>query len=247
MLIEMGSAALLCAPFSMSVDDGCVSRADSWHAATRYDLFLNMAAAGVCSYGKVACVRISPAGLQSLVNFQPFEATNSSGLSVVVDAPNLSARSPQSLVREIKRLSGLTWENIAEVVGVSPRSVHLWLSGGQMAETKRQRAGLLLSFLTFIDRGHGEANRALILDTSDAGTTVLVMLTAGEHERAKMIVGPGRPRPSPFASTARNSLRRTAPDHFGLTLDAYGTAEIVDIEPSTVSGKRRVAARRKGA
>lgn len=249
MLTEMGSAALLCAPFVMPVvpNDGFSVPADGWRDASRYDLFLNMAAAGVHSYGRRTCVRISPAKLQSLAHFHAFEATNSSGWSFVVEAAELSPQSPQSVVREIKRLSGLTWDNIAALIGVSTRGVHLWLSGGQMAETKRQRAGSLLSFLKFIDRGYGEANRALILDTSDAGMPVLAMLTAGEYERAKMAVGAGQSRPSPFAPIPREARRRTAPDHLGQAIEAYGSDEIADVEPIIAPGKRRVAARRKGA
>lgn len=240
MLNEMGSAALLCAPFVMGVDDG-------WREASRFDLRLSMAAAGACSYGKATQVRISPDKLRSWVFFQPFEATNSGGWSVVVDTPDLLHQSPQSVVAEIKRLSGLTWENIADILGVSPRSVHLWRAGGQMAETKRQRSGSLLSFLRFIDRGLGETNRALILDNSDEGMTVLAMLIAGEHERAKMVVGAGQSRPASFASIPKEARRRTAPDHFGMVLDAYGADEIADVEPITSLGKRRVSARRKGA
>lgn len=39
---------------------------------------------------------------------------------------------PQELVRRLHQRSGLTWEQLAKVFGVSRRALHLWASGGRM-------------------------------------------------------------------------------------------------------------------
>lgn len=245
MLSEIGTAALLCAPFVTST--ATANRPDDWRDASRYDLFMNMAAAGAGLYGELGSMKISLANIQSLAMVHAFEATNSRGWTLVCDTPEAPSLSPQEIIREVKRLSGLTWDNIAEIIGVSTRSVHLWLSGGQMAETKQQKVGSILSVLKYIDRGYGKVNRALILSASDEGTTVLTMLATGEYERAKATMGAGSLRSSPFPSLPVRARARTAPDHFGHMLEAYGADEIEDVEPVIPQGKRRVVARRKGA
>ena len=45
---------------------------------------------------------------------------------------------------ELRRLTGLTWDALARVFGVSRRAVHLWANGGRMKDANaRQLAGLL--------------------------------------------------------------------------------------------------------
>ncbi|MEU2620894.1 helix-turn-helix transcriptional regulator [Streptomyces sp. NPDC007157] len=53
------------------------------------------------------------------------------------DAPNAEGEDTPKpdtaeLIRELHDQSGLTWEQLGKILGVSRRSVHLWASGGRM-------------------------------------------------------------------------------------------------------------------
>jgi DNA-binding XRE family transcriptional regulator len=43
-----------------------------------------------------------------------------------------AARSTSDIVRELHAKSGLTWEQLGRLIGVSRRAVHLWAAGGRI-------------------------------------------------------------------------------------------------------------------
>ncbi len=116
---------------------------------------------------------------------------------------------------EIKRLGGLTWDQVAELFGVSRRAVHFWASGQPLAADNEAHVHQLISVLR--DARHpADALRARLLGVVD-GATVLSMLRARRYDDARAALGRGDlpPRPtlrlSPEASAAR---RPPPPDHF---------------------------------
>jgi DNA-binding transcriptional regulator YiaG len=74
-------------------------------------------------------------------------------------------------IGELRRLTGMTWDALARVFGVSRRAVHLWANGGRMkdanarqllgllAQVRAERAGKGLPALA-PRRAHGERLRA---------------------------------------------------------------------------------------
>lgn len=46
---------------------------------------------------------------------------------------------PRELARALHAESGLSWQQLAAVIGVSPRSLHLWVRGGPIASKNHQR------------------------------------------------------------------------------------------------------------
>lgn len=51
--------------------------------------------------------------------------------------------SAASLVNQIHDLSGLTWDQIARVFGVSRRSVHQWAAGGRLSAANQEHLALV--------------------------------------------------------------------------------------------------------
>jgi transcriptional regulator with XRE-family HTH domain len=98
---------------------------------------------------------------------------------------------PRALA-EIRRRSGLTWEQLAEVFGVSRRSVHLWASGKPLSSSNEERLHAVLSVVRSIDRGNASETRAALCALID-GTPALRLLAAGRYDEVARHVGRGTP------------------------------------------------------
>jgi len=81
----------------------------------------------------------------------------------IIGAPAVEVRSDQEEVRWVKENSGLTWDQLGKVFGVSRRAVHLWANGGRMNEANAQ---VLRNFAAAVAAHHGgspEKTRAALL------------------------------------------------------------------------------------
>ena len=112
-------------------------------------------------------------------------------------------------ILEIRRLSGLTWEELASILRVSRRSLHLWASGKPIGAENDHRLQRLLAMLFRIDRGEAARNRALLLEARPDGTRLFDLLVAGRFEEAAGIAGPGQGR-SRIARTSLSLVAREA-------------------------------------
>lgn len=71
-------------------------------------------------------------------------------------------------VLEIRRLSGLTWEEIAKIFGVSRRSINNWALGGRLTEENAEKVRRVL------------ANMRMLYDSSPARTAGILRGMRGE-------------------------------------------------------------------
>ena len=69
-------------------------------------------------------------------------------------------------VSELRRISGLTWEQLGQLFGVSRRSVHFWASGRAMNAANEQHLLKVLDIVRQADRGDARSNRAALLTVS---------------------------------------------------------------------------------
>ncbi len=84
--------------------------------------------------------------------------------------PYATELSGSSAVTELRRISGLTWEQLARVFDVSRRSVHFWASGQPMNAANEERLQRTLRAVRAVDRGSAAANRTAILTALADGT-----------------------------------------------------------------------------
>jgi hypothetical protein len=138
---------------------------------------------------------------------------------------------------EVRRLSGLSWDQIAGMLGVERRSVHNWAAGKPIARTNEQRLGELLGVLHHIDRGSAQENRSLLLAPTAAGPTLLQLLTDGEFRLAQYLAGQGPGRPASTARVAGET--KLGMEFFG---EAYARGEGLNDEgrPITVLSKPKL-------
>lgn len=116
-------------------------------------------------------------------------------------------------ISELRRISGLTWEQLGRLFGVSRRSVHFWASGRPLNAENEARLLQVLDIVRAGDRGDARSTRSALLDARD-GTTSFDLLAAEQFDeaRAQLGIGAGRRRPvlgelSAEAKAARAPLR----------------------------------------
>ena len=176
-------------------------------------------------------------------------ATTSSYDSVLFWPETLANPSPPILLRgkpepvrhgrsvaEIRRLSGLTWDELAGLMHVSRRSLHHWVSGKSVSAEHQTRLQRLLAALRRLDRGDSSQNRNLLLTPDDTGALLLDLLKAGQYDAAVTAVGQASPsRVSPrtaLSATARASRMPPAP------------AALVEAKPDRPRGSHQAIAKK---
>jgi hypothetical protein len=104
---------------------------------------------------------------------------------------------------ELRRLTGLTWDQLARVFKVSRRSLHFWASGKPMAANNEEHLQRVLAVARKIDRGSATATRAALFAAREGGTLPFDLLAAGDYERVVSLLGSAEtPRVRPPRLTA---------------------------------------------
>jgi DNA-binding transcriptional regulator YiaG len=109
-------------------------------------------------------------------------------------ASTLVADRVGAAIAELRRASGLTWEQLARLFDVSRRSLHFWASGKAMTPSNEERLQRLLAVVRKTDRGSANANRAALLAARDDGTLPFDLLAAGHYQRVCSLLGSGDAR-----------------------------------------------------
>jgi hypothetical protein len=87
------------------------------------------------------------------------------------------SRSDREEISWIKANSGLTWEQLGKVFGVSRRAVHMWSNGGRLNESNARRlrefSAVVRALQTSIPGATPEDVRAKLLDIGSDGVSVV--------------------------------------------------------------------------
>ncbi|WP_310488161.1 hypothetical protein, partial [Chamaesiphon sp. VAR_69_metabat_338] len=111
--------------------------------------------------------------------------------NIITTVVELPVKSTQQNVNELRKLSGLTWEQLATLFGVSRRSVHFWASGEPLSSANQEKLNRTLDAVEYISRGSASNNRSLLMGIADDGKSYLELLAAGEFDRVKHLLGAG--------------------------------------------------------
>jgi len=118
-------------------------------------------------------------------------------------------------IAELRRLSGLTWDQLARLFHLSRRSLHFWASGKSMAPSNEEHLQRLLALVRRVDRGSASANRAMLLGVHEDGHLPFDLLAAGHYERVLSLLGPGEARrvsPPKLSQEARTARAPYSPE-----------------------------------
>jgi len=110
-------------------------------------------------------------------------------LRELVERPTSFVASEQAAIHELRRRSGLTWDQIAELMRVSRRSVHLWASGKELSAKNQEHLHRVLAAVRAADRGSAGATRAALFATDADGKNAFDLLKAREHDDALRRLG----------------------------------------------------------
>lgn len=176
-----------------------------------------------------------------------FLNTTSAAPSLVIVEHNLcDEKTGNELLFELRRLTGLSWEQIAKVCEVSRRAVHFWAGGKTISRSNHKRLGDLVATMRFIDRGYGEANRGLLFTAAHDGQTFFDLLVAGEFQLVRMLAGEGVGRPDRTGSGDQNFLlEREISFGDAIAAASEDVPSEADIYNSHKPKKRRIRPRRK--
>lgn len=115
-------------------------------------------------------------------------------------------------IGELRRRSGLTWDQLARLFGVSRRSLHFWASGKPMAAGNEEHLHRLLDVIRKIDRGSASANRKVLLTAHEDGGLPFDSLVAQDYEQVVLMLGPAMERArSPKISDEARAARAPRP------------------------------------
>lgn len=165
---------------------------------------------------------------------KPTEQTTASPAHLAVEA---ATETTGEAILEIRRRSGLTWEELADLFDVSRRSVHHWASGKAVTAEHDRQIRRTLAVVRQLDQGQAEHTRALLVSPRADGRIVLDLVKSGAFAEALASGGVAQPRHRPLPTqTAEGVRRRWRPP---------APAELVGALPdrpdSPASGQSRVA------
>jgi hypothetical protein len=115
---------------------------------------------------------------------------------------------------ELRRLSGLTWDQLSVLFDVNRRSLHFWASGKALSPTNEEQLRRLLNTIRAIDRGSAKANRAILFEARE-NRTPFDLLSAGSYDEVVRLVGRGDGRRAielpPLSAEAREARKPLPP------------------------------------
>lgn len=161
-----------------------------------------------------------------------------------VTRPSTESReTTQKAVNKLRKLSGLTWEQLAKLFDVSRRSLHAWASGQQLSQANKQKLDQLLNTIQYINRGSASLNRRLLLEPGSDGRSPFDLLVAGEHKEVKQILGfgnaPDKPPLKPLSKYADRSRMPPNPADLVDALQDTIHREVGRSRPARVARSRR--------
>jgi DNA-binding transcriptional regulator YiaG len=191
------------------------SEAQSWAPASKAGASLLLT--GIVMFGGLPGTSIG-GQLGSIAPFVTVARTDRGELAPVI-APkpepvsaravgNAESRTDSEEVTWIKRHSGLTWDQLGKIFGVSRRAVHMWVNGGRLNESNARRvrsfSAIIRDVESEIPQPTPEMVRARLLQVESDGLSIIDRL------RRERSTGPtyGAPfGPERLVDTIREPLR----------------------------------------
>ncbi|NJM00413.1 MAG: XRE family transcriptional regulator [Synechococcaceae cyanobacterium SM2_3_2] len=122
----------------------------------------------------------------------------------------------RSAIHELRKLSGLTWDQLAKLFNVTRRSLHFWASGKPLSAHSEQALWRMLGTIQSINRGSAAQNRQALFQPIKDGTIPFDLLVTGQHERVRQILGcgyaPQKPELKPVSAEEQHLRRPPKPE-----------------------------------
>jgi DNA-binding transcriptional regulator YiaG len=126
-------------------------------------------------------------------------------------APAVHAALAGRSIADLRRLSGLTWEQLARLFDVSRRSLHFWASGKAMSAAHEERLQRILEVVRKVDRGSASANRGAFFAADKDEGIPFDLLAEGEYERVVALLGQGEVQRARAPKVSAQTMTARAP------------------------------------
>ncbi|EKD51802.1 MAG: hypothetical protein ACD_62C00176G0017 [uncultured bacterium] len=120
----------------------------------------------------------STSGVGASLN-EEFEFSAETQTTSGIDLSHLHRNTSRDIY-ELRRLSGLTWEQIGEIFNVTRRAVHFWANGKPMEDFRAEKLSCLVDAVRKIDTGIGFENRHMILDQDCDSVSLFDLFKKGD-------------------------------------------------------------------
>ncbi len=141
---------------------------------------------GTKSPSKIIPSLLNPFGLNTPTgtSYFAFDSITSTEPTAPVSTYSTSL---SSAIYDIRRLSGLTWEELAELFGVNRRSVHYWANGGALKPQHNIHVRHVLNAIRQFHRRGAAAARQTLLRSDASGTRPLDLLSQHQYHAAVVL------------------------------------------------------------
>lgn len=95
------------------------------------------------------------------------------------------------LVRTVRSDSGLTWEQLSQILGVSRRAAHLWASGGKINARNLEMVSALGELLRAAPTDDPEGRRAWLFASLPGERSPIEQLKEGFRHKGPVVAGSG--------------------------------------------------------
>ena len=124
----------------------------------------------------------------------------------------LLTKTTANAIWEIRRRSGLTWESLGKLFGVSRRSIHDWANGAMLSDNNKQNVWDTLRSIRHIDEGNAQATQDRIMSTGEKGASIFRLITERRHDEIMDLPeGAGDSSPPRRRPPSDEERARTAP------------------------------------
>lgn len=117
-------------------------------------------------------------------------AATSAAPPMVIDPVQPVSTIPAAIL-EMRRISGLTWDDLAGLFGVTRRAIHHWANGNPLKPEHIRQVHDVLRVMRFVARASAEETRAALLTPVAAGRTPLQLLKARDLDSVLALLGNG--------------------------------------------------------
>jgi hypothetical protein len=134
--------------------------------------------------------------------------------------------SAQDALQEIKSTTGLTWQQLARVFKVNPRSLHLWMDGKALDSAHQERVYRMLTIVRELPFSGAFQNRTFLLAPQPDGTILLDLLARGDDDAFMARIAGTPARASVGVASLANDRRPLPPS---ILMDATQDTVHVDL------------------
>lgn len=110
-----------------------------------------------------------------------------SAIPVPPSAPADSQVAVPEMLQRLRRVSGLSWGEIAQATGVSRRTIHNWLTGTRLADVHLDRLLTLHQAVEAIEAGSDRATRDALLAPRAGGRSILEDLSLAARPKRRSL------------------------------------------------------------